>query len=196
MAEIKNEEGKTYGYWKVLHIDTARGPSGGVKWVCRCVCGNERSVPGLSLRNGRSKSCGCGVVKIKSSGETPYKRVFQVTKTGAEGRGLDFSLSYKDFKEIVHRNCYLCGCEPKDKHYSYNRLRYSRGEHEDEYAIFNGIDRVDSSLGYSIENCKACCFVCNRMKTDFSLDFFLGKIVEINQNMEKSNVKGNYSKSF
>lgn len=30
-----------------------------VNWVCKCICGIERSVSSQSLRNGSSKSCGC-----------------------------------------------------------------------------------------------------------------------------------------
>lgn len=183
VSEIIDENGKVYNYWTVIGLDTKRGAGNTVKWLCRCACGTERSVTGLSLRNGRSKSCGCGLLKIKSSGETPYKRIYQVTKVGAKDRALSFDISYEEFKNIVHRNCYLCGSEPKDKHYSYNRLRYSKGIDEDEYAIFNGIDRVNSEIGYTISNCEACCFTCNRMKTDFTLDFFLSKIKEINKNI-------------
>lgn len=28
-------------------------------WLCRCECGNEKVIAGLSLRNGATKSCGC-----------------------------------------------------------------------------------------------------------------------------------------
>lgn len=31
-------------------------------WLCRCDCGTERVVIGSMLRNGHSKSCGCGLV--------------------------------------------------------------------------------------------------------------------------------------
>lgn len=29
-----------------------------------------------------------------------------------------------------------------------------------------GIDRIDSSAGYSVDNIKPCCFVCNQVKGD------------------------------
>ena len=32
---------------------------GRAMWLCRCDCGNERVVPGKSLRNGHTQSCGC-----------------------------------------------------------------------------------------------------------------------------------------
>ena len=38
-------------------------------------------------------------------------------------------------------------------------------EHETEDGIFrNGIDRLDSSIGYEITNCVPCCWTCNRSK--------------------------------
>jgi hypothetical protein len=47
--------------------------------------------------------------------------------------------------------CYLCGSGP---------------------AL--GIDRVDSTGEYTINNCKSCCMLCNFMKKDWTLDEFLG----------------------
>jgi len=51
--------GKTFGLWTVL--ERQKGVSGQAKWVCRCVCGTERSVASQKLRLGRSKSCGCAI---------------------------------------------------------------------------------------------------------------------------------------
>ena len=43
----------------------------------------------------------------------------------------------------------------------------------EEHTKFNGIDRVDSSLGYTKENTVSCCYVCNKMKNDSTLDLFV-----------------------
>jgi hypothetical protein len=42
-----------------------------------------------------------------------------------------------------------------------------------------GIDRVDSTKDYSIENCKSCCTLCNYMKKDWTLDEFLGHVSRV-----------------
>ncbi len=44
-----------------------------------------------------------------------------------------------------------------------------------------GLDRVDSSKGYTVENTVSCCTTCNTMKMDMPLDNWLshmGKILE------------------
>ena len=52
-----NIVGQQFGYWTVLE------EAGFIKnhrvFLCRCVCGKERVLPGASLRSGHTKSCGC-----------------------------------------------------------------------------------------------------------------------------------------
>ncbi len=36
-----------------------RNPSGNSRWLCRCDCGNEKTVTYQNLKNGRTQSCGC-----------------------------------------------------------------------------------------------------------------------------------------
>ena len=42
-----------------------------------------------------------------------------------------------------------------------------------------GIDRKDSSKGYTLENCVSCCDICNRMKMQMSENTFLNRIEQI-----------------
>jgi hypothetical protein len=56
-----DETGKTYGRLTVL----GRAPRGDRKhtaayWHCRCECGQQTNTSGHSLRDGTSRSCGCG----------------------------------------------------------------------------------------------------------------------------------------
>lgn len=58
MGKFRDLTGLKFGRWLVIK----RGKNGkwkGVQWECVCECGNERTVNGSSLTNGKSKSCGC-----------------------------------------------------------------------------------------------------------------------------------------
>ena len=50
--------GQRFGKWTVLSKSDKRSASGSIYWHCKCDCGTEREVNGLSLRNGTSLSCG------------------------------------------------------------------------------------------------------------------------------------------
>lgn len=56
MASKENEVGKKFGLWTVLAI---RRKENGVFFECQCNCGTIREVAAITVRNGRSKSCGC-----------------------------------------------------------------------------------------------------------------------------------------
>ena len=58
MSKMIDETGNRYGYLTVLKRDGSNS-QGKAKWLCQCDCGNIVSVYGSSLRNGRTKSCGC-----------------------------------------------------------------------------------------------------------------------------------------
>ena len=58
----EEEIGKTFGSWTVLAIDETPRPSRQRYYLCRCVCGTERSVRRSALVTGQSQHCGCGGV--------------------------------------------------------------------------------------------------------------------------------------
>ena len=78
---------------------------------------------------------------------------------GAIKRNLEFSIEIDDFEELVNSHCYYCN------------------EYNSERVI--GLDRLDSSKGYSIKNIVPCCSECNTMKNNASLDNFINKIKKI-----------------
>ena len=102
-----------------------------------------------------------------SPGLTMYYRTY---KDGAKSRNLDFSLSKEDFTKLVEQNCVYCGNPPVTKEYITTHKTY--------YTV-NGIDRIDSSKGYSIDNCVPCCTMCNTMKLNYSKSEFLNHIKRI-----------------
>lgn len=93
-------------------------------------------------------------------------------KKRAEKAGLEFDLTLNEFKMLTKQNCYLCDVEPSQS--------FNNSQDRIKPYIHNGIDRVDSSLGYVYDNVKPCCSVCNFMKRSMSLSEFrahIGRLV-------------------
>lgn len=59
MPKFLDRSGQVFGRLTVVHATDERTFSGSVKWLCRCVCGNEKVVSGAALKAGHSMSCGC-----------------------------------------------------------------------------------------------------------------------------------------
>lgn len=94
-------------------------------------------------------------------------------KLGAKERGYSFELTKEQFKELTKQNCHYCGQEPVLA-WGRKAKQCNNGEY-----IYNGIDRMDSSLGYTLENCVASCKHCNRIKHATKYDDFLNHIKKI-----------------
>lgn len=88
--------------------------------------------------------------------KTPVFLKFRSYQHRAESKGLPFGLSEDEFRILVEQNCFYCGTP-------------SGG----------GVDRTDSSLGYTSENSKPCCRTCNMMKWTLSMEDFLARVALI-----------------
>lgn len=82
------------------------------------------------------------------------------TKASANKRGYVFELSVDEVSLLCQQLCSYCGKEPSQVLSSFPNFKY------------NGVDRVDNSLGYVEGNCVPCCKLCNRMKDVLSVDDF------------------------
>jgi hypothetical protein len=91
----------------------------------------------------------------KSQIDSKYCRTpngkFKEYRSRAKFKGIDFTLTKDEFMSFWQSPCYYCG-------YSIHTV---------------GIDRIDSSVGYRLENCRSCCAYCNKAKNDMSEERFL-----------------------
>jgi hypothetical protein len=78
-------------------------------------------------------------------------------------------------KDIVRKlsssDCAYCGSPP-------SQVYCSKGGYNGDY-IYNGIDRVNNSIGYEENNVVACCKICNTMKSTLSQEKFFRHIKRI-----------------
>ncbi len=149
-------------------------PSGGSSalWLVRCDCGKEKVVLGVNLRNGGSKSCGClkeeqrglyGKAWALPAGASSRNRILDAYKRGAKARSLPWEISDDLFDFLIKQECHWCGLPPlKAERRSKESFKYS--DTPDAVFLYNGIDRVDNSVGYTEENSVSCCEPCNKMK--------------------------------
>ena len=134
-------------------------------WRCLCDCGNKHTTTANLLRTGGTKSCGClkkyGMLLPDS--QVVVNDLYRSYKIHAKERNLDFKISVEQFRNLAEKNCYFCGKEP-------TRTRVSKSGQSFTY---NGIDRINNTEGYVIDNCVPCCYNCNQAKSDKELSEFL-----------------------
>lgn len=96
-------------------------------------------------------------------------------RSKAKMKKWEFNLTKEEFKTLVTSNCHYCGLEPNQ--FRTDRIKSIR--EGDSSFLMNGIDRVDSSLGYTTSNTLPCCEDCNKAKRNLSYNQFLDLIKKI-----------------
>ncbi len=148
-----NRIGEKYGNWEILSFDkvTKHTKYKEYYWICKCVCGKEKSVNWKSLRSGNSKSCGClarAGTKIRAS----------ITSTT---HNMSKTLQYHSWRNMKNR----CLNEKDINYLNYGARGITICK---EWLTFEGffkdmgerpskkhtLDRIDVNGNYCKENCK------------------------------------------
>jgi len=94
-------------------------------------------------------------------------KIYNTYKYRARRKNLEFDLAPDIFQYLIEHTCYYCGVKPSSV---YNF------EKSDNQLIYNGLDRIDHTKGYTIPNVYPCCSDCNFAKKDLTEEEFLGWI--------------------
>lgn len=87
-------------------------------------------------------------------------------KGSAKARGINVNLDVNKYQYLIDHGCSYCGSDlSKEKGYC--------------------LDRIDNNRGYVISNVVACCKICNRAKSDMTINDFMDWIKRANNNMQK-----------
>ena len=166
----QSEIGKKYGSYEITNFV---GYTDGMErlYSVKCLkCGHEFPKKRINDIKKHSKDT-CRY--CDSIGDNPaYKYLLSDYITSAKSRNLQFKLNNQEFYQLVTQPCYYCGELPKKR-------VFRKGLPEECSALVNGIDRIDSSKDYILENCVPCCTMCNVMKLNYSTDTFLNHISKI-----------------
>jgi hypothetical protein len=142
-------------------------------WLCKCDCGNMTEANTGSLTCDKKKSCGC-LTSTKSAEnsiksrykivkqDAGYRSIYSSYKLNAKSRKFDFNIDFDYAVSIMKSDCHYCGIEPSN---TYMKSYYN--------ATYNGIDRVDNTKGYEMDNIVSCCKMCNIAKNNNTEEYFL-----------------------
>jgi hypothetical protein len=154
-------------------------------YVLQCKCGNTskgstdhvtRKIANL-LSEGYTACSTCSFEyqkklkeqRIKSDTYYTYKDVYREYVNKSKSRDIYFELSLEEASQMFSQNCYYCAEPPKNK-----RTRVNGNT-----IVYQGIDRVDNSIGYTKENCVPCCKYCNSFKMERGQEDFFKHINKI-----------------
>jgi len=159
-GNTKDETGNRYGRLTVLEYAGPGSGRQGATWLCACDCGKTTTVLGKYLRTGRIKSCSPSRGRPRlPRGEAAFNAVIGRMKRQARERGYEWALCKEDIRLLTQQACYYCGTTASS-------MRTSQSASGD--CVYSGLDRVDNTKGYALENVVPCCHRCNRAKGDMS----------------------------
>lgn len=174
----KVQPGDRFGKLTAIEFSHREGKKGIAFYKFKCDCGNITVKNGTSARRGHTQSCGCNYDErwLKNinlfSKEQHKTHLFNRYKKAAKNRNLSFNLDKEDFDKFLFNECLYCSETNSNK----CTLKSIKGPIVLEY---NGIDRIDSSLGYFNENCITACVDCNRSKFNYDINFFLNHVENV-----------------
>jgi hypothetical protein len=107
--------------------------------------------------------------------------LFKQTIRNSKLRNHEFNLSFDDYINLIIGNCYYCGLNPPEVT---NKTLIMRGHVNEPPFFYNGIDRLNPNLGYSLDNCVTSCSICNYMKHTQQHDDFISQIRKITNHLK------------
>lgn len=175
-------ENKKKGMITIISYDHSHIQPSGQKramWNAQCECGKKFLISTSNFTHGKSISCGCYIKKIRKNGTNKkpigqanfnYKFLSYKNRAKNHSKKLKFDLTKEQFKEIILKNCFYCNEKPK--------MHHTKRSYNGEF-ISNGIDRINPSIGYILNNCVPCCKICNIMKNKYEINFFISHLKRI-----------------
>jgi len=152
-----------------------------------CECGKGKAISLWDIVSGKTKTCGFDHPHYLDRTAPAFHRLYQRYEHVAKKTGKAFEISQDEFKRITKEPCHYCGIQPKKQSIANNHTKYNTGRAISIYE-YNGLDRIDSSKGYMLDNVLPCCSICNHAKHTMSYDDFIEWLDRIAKFRSKDNL--------
>lgn len=171
MKKIKDLTNKKFGNLSVIKLDAVKKGTG-ANWLCKCGCGNTKSIIGAKLTFGDIKSCGC-LSKV-SGGKRNWRGFGQISgeyfgniKRNALKKNRDFDLTIEQVWDLFLKQEKKCSLTRLPLTFATTRQQ-RKGQEQTA-----SLDRIDSSKGYTTDNVQWIHKTVNQMKSDLSQQKFI-----------------------
>jgi hypothetical protein len=171
MSKRYNLIGEKSGKLIVVEKLDERDKFNQIQWLCNCDCGGKIILSTTRITHQSVKSCGCiyhpqGEKNPKWTGykEIPGKFFYNIKK-GAELRGLNFNITIEEIWDLFLKQNKKCAITGWDLSIWKNSKKTMEGN--------ASLDRIDSSIGYDIDNVQWVDKEINRFKNHYPMDEFL-----------------------
>lgn len=148
MSKLIDLTGRRFG--RLVVVERAENSADGrARWLCRCDCGQSKTVLGEHLKKGRTKSCGCA--KSESSSKRFKKhggRNSKLYRIWSNMKDRCNNPDCKAYRDYGGRGIKVCE-EWTDDFSAFQKWALANG-----YKEGLTIDRKDNNKGYSPDNCR------------------------------------------
>ena len=152
MSKKIDLKGQRFGRLVVIEQDLT---SKRTKWICKCDCGNTKSVQATHLRSGVTQSCGCYHKEKAREANISHG----LTKTSLHNRWKAIKQRCENVNDRKYRDYGARGITICEEWRSFeNFLQWSL---ENGYSEELELDRIDNDKGYYPDNCRWCKTIVN-----------------------------------
>lgn len=141
--------GEKFGHWTVIGRDFDRPTDRNTYWLCKCDCGEIRSITRTSIVSGKSKSCGC----MRGEHLKGINKTHGMSKTRIYHEWASMRKRCKSENDRCASSYYLRGitvCPEWDSDF----MAFYEWAMDNGYNDSLTIDRIDNGKGYSPDNCR------------------------------------------
>jgi hypothetical protein len=146
MRKAEDMAGRVFGRLTAVSLAKSRTGKGGARWNCVCSCGKSADVRADSLREGKTKSCGCLAVEISTA--RCYRHGHHNSATYSSWEHMLDRCSNPNFKHFSYyggRGIAVC-----DRWRKFENFLADMGERPERLTL----DRIDTNGNYEPTNCK------------------------------------------
>lgn len=151
------------------------------RWEYVCDCGKTGIATIQQIQ--KFKSCGCAGteyrslrmkgINTKSNGIAAKNSIYNSYVQRSRKKKIQFAIAKEEFYELIGSNCHYCGCSPRNTTDTLGQKTMNG------HINYNGLDRVNNNLGYTLDNIVTCCEICNKAKRDLTYTEFMEWIQQI-----------------